>query len=102
MQFLVIGMDGDDAEALDRRLANRDAHLAKARALFATGNLVSAGALVDDDGRMMGSAVQYDFPSREELDAVELNPSSEWVHTEHPEWHFEHLQFTGRGGQPLH
>lgn len=73
MHFVVIGLDGNDAEALDRRMANRDAHLARAKVLFASGNLITAGALTDHEGRMIGSLIQYDFPARADLDAVLKN-----------------------------
>lgn len=69
MQFLVIGHDGDDADALDRRLAARQAHLAMGDQMAAAGQLLYAGAFLNDEGKMVGSVVIVDFPSREELDA---------------------------------
>lgn len=70
MQFLLLGYDGDDEGALDRRLAVREQHLARADELMDAGNLVFAAAILDDDGeRMVGSTMVLDFPSRAELDA---------------------------------
>ncbi len=69
MQFLVIGHDGTDDQALSRRMTAREAHLAgvvkmkeEAKAIFGT-------AILDDQGKMIGSVMVMDFPSREELDA---------------------------------
>lgn len=69
MQFLVMGYDGDDEGALDRRMAVREAHLARADELTEAGNLLYAAAILDDAERMVGSAMVLDFPSRAELDA---------------------------------
>lgn len=68
MQFLVLAYDGDDAEAPERRRRAREAHLAGARRLAAEGSIIEGGAILDDDGRMIGSAVFVDFPSRADLD----------------------------------
>lgn len=68
MQFLVIARDGEDSEALNRRLKVREAHLAGARKLAAEGRIVEGGAILDDDGKMLGSAVIVDFPDRAALD----------------------------------
>ncbi|MEO3432456.1 YciI family protein [Inquilinus sp. CAU 1745] len=68
MQFLVIARDGEDPDALDRRLKVREAHLAGARKLAAEGRMVEGGAILDDDGKMVGSAVIVDFPDRAALD----------------------------------
>lgn len=65
MEFLLIAMDGDDAGGLDRRLASREAHLEGIVTLKEQGHLLVGGAILDDDGKMIGSAVIYDFPDRE-------------------------------------
>lgn len=69
MQFLVCGYDGDDEGALERRLAARPGHLAMGDELTAKGNMLVGVALLDDDGRMVGSAIVVDFPSRDDVDA---------------------------------
>ncbi|MBZ0325651.1 MAG: YciI family protein [Alphaproteobacteria bacterium] len=69
MQFLVVAMDGTDEDALARRLAVREAHLANAKKLKQDGTMIEGGAILDADGRMIGSACLVDFPSRAELDA---------------------------------
>lgn len=75
MHFLVLGYDGTDAQAAARRLAARPAHLEQARTQFATGRWLYALAILDDEGRMVGSAIVCDFPSRSVLE-------SEWLERE--------------------
>ena len=57
MLFLVIAKDGTDPDAPGRRQQVREAHLEGARALAADGTLVLGGALLDDAGGMIGSAL---------------------------------------------
>jgi uncharacterized protein len=69
MQFLIIAYDGTDEGALDRRMANREAHLAGVAPMFADGSMREGGAILDDDGRMIGSATIVEFPDRAAVDA---------------------------------
>ncbi|SRR6266545_3902388 len=71
MQFLVCGYDGDDAEALARRMAARPDHLARAEEMSARGEMLVGVALLSDDeeGRMIGSAIVVDLPDRTAVDA---------------------------------
>jgi uncharacterized protein YciI len=69
MQFLVTGHDGTDAKALERRMAAREAHIKLGDQLAASGNLLFAVAILDAEGKMIGSSLVTDFPSRAELDA---------------------------------
>ncbi len=68
MQFVVIGRDGEDAEALQRRLAVRDQHLGQCAQMQKAGILLYALALKNDEGEMSGSIMILDFHSRSELD----------------------------------
>jgi uncharacterized protein YciI len=68
VQWLIIARDGSDERALERRMAARPAHLENAARLQASGHLLIGGALVDDDGRMIGSACVAQFATRAELD----------------------------------
>lgn len=68
MQFVVTAVDFTDPEALQRRLANREAHINGARKLIKEGRFISGGAILDDTGRMIGSTLHLDFPDRETLD----------------------------------
>lgn len=68
MQFIVLGYDGDDAGAPQRRRAARPAHLEQAARWHAQKRWLYAAALLDDDGGMVGSLIVCDFPSREALE----------------------------------
>ena len=68
-QFLVLAYDGTDEGAIARRRAARPAHFDGIRPLVARRELLAAGAILDDAGKMIGSAVMAEFPSRAELDA---------------------------------
>ena len=68
MQFMVLAYDGKDKDALKRRLAAREEHLAGVQKLKQAGNFIAGGAILDDDGQMVGSTVYVDFESREALD----------------------------------
>ena len=69
MTFLVLGYDGTDLDAPMRRAAARPAHLETVKRLKAAGHFLDGGAILDDAGRMVGSMLVMDFPSRAELDA---------------------------------
>lgn len=68
MQFVVIAHDGTDADALSRRLAVREAHLALIRQLQAAGHVLYAAALLNDSGQMAGSMMVVEFADRAALD----------------------------------
>jgi uncharacterized protein YciI len=57
MLYLVIAKDGTDAGAPARRQAVRERHLEGARALAERGTLHLGGAILDDAGGMVGSAL---------------------------------------------
>ncbi len=69
MQFIVTGRDGTDANALSRRMAAREAHMARCKAAHEAGNLLYAVAMLNDAGNMCGSILVVDFPDRAALDA---------------------------------
>ena len=75
MQFILIAYDGSDEAALDRRLAVRPAHLESAHKLVAEGKWLYAAGILDDDGKMIGSMILCDYPSREALE-------EEWLKNE--------------------
>ena len=68
MQFLVIARDGTDPAALDCRMAARGPHFERLPAMLAAGEMLMGGALLDDDGKMIGSTALVDFPDRAALD----------------------------------
>ena len=67
MQFLVIGLDGTDAEAPARRQKVRDDHIKRGDELLASGNLWYGAAILDDDGNMKGSMYMVHFDSEEDF-----------------------------------
>ncbi len=69
MQYLVVAWDGTDGQAPARRQAVREAHLAGVGAMKRTGAMICGSALLDDDGRMIGSACIVEFDDRTGLDA---------------------------------
>ncbi|WP_458459557.1 YciI family protein [Pseudobutyrivibrio sp.] len=64
MQFLIRAYDG--AEKLDKRMEVRPRHLEGMQKL--NDHIVTAGGLLDEDGKMKGSALIMNFESREALD----------------------------------
>ncbi|MBY0358373.1 MAG: YciI family protein [Candidatus Obscuribacterales bacterium] len=68
MQFLVTANDGSDEEALSRRLAAREAHLALGDKMREEGTLLYAAAILDDHEKMIGSTMICQFESRAKLD----------------------------------
>jgi uncharacterized protein YciI len=68
VEFLVLAYDGKDPEAKARRLRVREAHLSGVREMKAAGTFINGGALLDENGEMIGSTLYVDFPSRGALD----------------------------------
>ena len=67
MQFLVVAHDGKDEQAMQRRLAAREAHLKAFEAFYNSGRFLYGAAILNDDGRMIGSMIVCDFESEQEL-----------------------------------
>lgn len=74
MQFLVIGYDGTDDKATERRMAVREAHLAGVTKMKEEGMAVYGVAILNDREQMIGSALVVDMPTRADVDA--------WLKTE--------------------
>lgn len=68
MQFVVTAMDYMDAGALERRMAQREAHLSGVKDLINQGHFLSGGAILDDNGKMIGSSIHMEFEDRKALD----------------------------------
>ncbi len=64
MQFLVKAYDGDSK--LEKRMEVRPRHLEGMKALGR--QIICAGGLLDDKGRMKGSALVMEFPDRSALE----------------------------------
>ncbi|MFJ8741544.1 YciI family protein [Embleya sp. NPDC127516] len=69
MQFLLIAHDGTDEHAATRRLAARPRHIELGDTMVAAGRMLFGTAILDADGRTIGSMLVLDFPTRAELDA---------------------------------
>jgi uncharacterized protein YciI len=55
MQFILLGFDGTDPEAAERRLRVRQNHLDKISLMKKRGEVLFGGAILSDDGKMTGS-----------------------------------------------
>lgn len=74
MQFIIIAQDGDDDQAMTRRLAARDSHIAYSDAAVKTGEQIMAAAMLNGDDQMIGSVMIVEFESIEKV--------NEWLDTE--------------------
>ncbi|NVK41354.1 MAG: hypothetical protein HWE39_08925 [Oceanospirillaceae bacterium] len=63
MHFVVTAYDYTDEEAIIRRLDNRDAHLNGLEKISKEGIFKSGGAILDKNGKMVGSSVHVEFPN---------------------------------------
>jgi uncharacterized protein YciI len=68
MQFLLIAHDGKDKDALKRRMAVRPEHLRKIKLLKNSDEFLFGGAILDNNGNMIGSMILYEMPDRETLE----------------------------------
>ncbi|MFC2135871.1 YciI family protein [Bacteroidota bacterium] len=73
MQFIVLGYDGKDEKAFERRMAVREKHLTDAKEKFQNGEWLYASGILDNNGKMVGSMIVCDYPSREEIYEKWLN-----------------------------
>ncbi len=65
MQFIIKAYDGEGM--LDKRMAVRPRHLEGMKALGR--QIICAGGLLDDEGRMKGSVLVMEFPDRDALNS---------------------------------
>lgn len=72
-QYLVTAYDYTDTEALQRRMNVRPHHLDAAKDLKANGNYVLGGAILNEDGKMIGSVMILQFETEEALNAWKQN-----------------------------
>lgn len=73
-QYIVYARDGADAEALERRIKSRPAHFENVGKMKAKGNFIIGGAMLDNEGKMIGSMMIVQFETQEEL--------RQWLDTE--------------------
>lgn len=72
-QYLITAYDFSDDEALQRRMNVRPHHLDGAADLKKNGNYILGGAMLNDEGKMIGSVMILQFSTEEELDAWRKN-----------------------------
>jgi len=68
LKYLVIAHDGKDSKATERRLAVREKHLKLAEKMYKDGKAIIGGAILDDNGSMVGSSRIVEFETRLELE----------------------------------
>ena len=68
MQFILIAYDGTDPGALDRRMKVREEHLLKIEVMKNRGECLAGGAILNDNGKMIGSMIIYEMPDKASLD----------------------------------
>jgi uncharacterized protein YciI len=68
MQYIITGYDGTDENAIDRRLMAREEHLKSVESRHKEGQHLYGAAILDEEGKMIGSMMVVDYPSREALD----------------------------------
>jgi uncharacterized protein YciI len=68
-QFVVTAFDYTDADALERRMKVRQAHIDLISEMRAQGKIICGLAMLDSSEKMIGSTVICNMESRAEVDA---------------------------------
>lgn len=68
-QFTITAFDHTHTDTLDKRLAHREQHLTALRLAVKQGTVFSGGALLDDDGKMVGSSLHTQFLTKNDAEA---------------------------------
>ena len=68
MQFIINAYDGKDKDALERRMSVRPSHLENMAKIKENGNVICAGGITDNEGKLIGSFLVMEFPSKAELE----------------------------------
>lgn len=71
MQYLITAHDGPDM--LEKRMEVRPRHLANMEKVKKAGSVVCAGGILDEAGRLVGSALVLDFSTKDLLDEYLTN-----------------------------
>lgn len=72
-QYVITAFDFTDDGALQRRLDARPDHFEKAKALKNTGNFIKGGAMLNSEGKMIGSVMLMQFENDEALEQWKKN-----------------------------
>lgn len=73
MQFILIAYDGTEKDAPERRMKSRPEHLEKIAHVKKAGQFVCGGAILNEEGTMIGSMILYEVADRAELDRLLLD-----------------------------
>lgn len=68
MQYVILGYDAKDADALNRRMSVREDHLQLAKENHNKGSLLFASGLLNEQDQMIGSNMIMEFETKFELD----------------------------------
>ncbi|MBX9669300.1 MAG: YciI family protein [Candidatus Obscuribacterales bacterium] len=75
MQFLILGYDGEDDKAIERRMTARPDHIALGDKMRDEGTMLYGAAILDEQEKMIGSVLICEFESRQQLDKwLEIEP----------------------------
>ena len=66
-QYLITAFDGTNENALNHRMNIRPYHLESVKKMKETGNFIIGGAILNDDGKMIGSTMILQFEDSQEL-----------------------------------
>lgn len=66
-QYLITAYDGTDENALERRMSVRPFHFEGAKKLKEKGQFIFGGAILDNDGKMIGSTMVLQFEDELQL-----------------------------------
>jgi uncharacterized protein YciI len=67
-QYIITAYDYTDAGALQRRMQVRPSHFEGARKLKENGNFIMGGAILNDEGKMIGSVMVMQFENEEQME----------------------------------
>lgn len=70
MQFILTAYDAKDDGAFARRIAARERHIELLDEMFEEGAVLFGAALLDGDGKMIGSTIVYEVDDRSDLDMM--------------------------------
>jgi uncharacterized protein YciI len=68
-QYLITAYDYTDGGTFEKRMQVRPHHLDGVRDMKAKGNYVIGGAMLNEEGKMIGSTMILQFENEEELEA---------------------------------
>lgn len=66
-QYLISAQDFTDENALERRMAARPAHLENVKKLKSKNHYIIGGAMLNEEGKMIGSTMIVQFETPENL-----------------------------------